>query len=153
MSGLRGRRIELMPVTARDDLPCGLLIATGQADYILYNADTEPLHRRHILTHEFAHLLFDHVGSTAVKLASAKVLMPHLAPSLVERVLGRTVYTEPQEQEAELLASMILSRSRTGGGPAASAQTSGHWLDSLLTVPEAVPEAAPGFGSAAGVDG
>lgn len=137
VSGIRGRRIELMQVTARDDLPCGLLIATGQADYILCNADTGPLHRRHILTHELAHLLFDHVGSAAVRLASAKVLMPHLAPALVDRVLGRTVYTEPQEREAELLASMILSRARKGGGASDATRPPGHWLDSLLSLPGA----------------
>ena len=32
--------------------------------------------------------------------------MPHLSPELVRRVLGRTTYSEVEEQEAELLASL-----------------------------------------------
>jgi hypothetical protein len=36
--------------------------------------------------------------------------MPALPAALVERVLGRTIYTEPQEREAEIVASLILSR-------------------------------------------
>jgi hypothetical protein len=138
----RGRPIELMPVPAAPDLPCGLLVATGRADYILYRTDTGPLHRRHIVVHEVAHLLFDHAG--AAPLAQATALLPHLSPALVQRVLGRTVYTEPQEQEAELLASMILSRVRrdAAGGPQGGAAPVPH-LERLLEWPDPSPDAGP----------
>ncbi|MEV7599020.1 ParH-like protein [Kitasatospora sp. NPDC089797] len=104
----RGRPIELLPVPARPHAPCGLLVSTVAADYILYAADTGVLHQRHILVHEIAHLLLDHAGSAP--LAPAAALLPNLSPALVQRVLGRTSYDEPQEREAELLASLILSR-------------------------------------------
>jgi hypothetical protein len=37
-------------------------------------------------------------------------LLPDLDPDLVERMLGRTSYTDPQEQEAEMVASLLLAR-------------------------------------------
>ncbi|MER7845760.1 ParH-like protein [Kitasatospora sp. NPDC096077] len=108
LAARRGRPIELLPVPARPHAPCGLLVSTVAADYILYAADTGVLHQRHILVHEIAHLLLDHAGSAP--LAPAAALLPNLSPALVQRVLGRTSYDEPQEREAELLASLILSR-------------------------------------------
>ncbi|GAB2575953.1 hypothetical protein GCM10027168_06150 [Streptomyces capparidis] len=108
----RGRPIELMPVAARPSVPCGLLVTTDRADYIVYAADTTALHRQHIILHEVAHLLCGHHGTPD------PALVPHLSPSLVRRVLGRTVYSEPQEREAELLASLILRRAlRSGSAP------------------------------------
>ncbi|MEU8581952.1 ParH-like protein [Streptomyces abikoensis] len=101
----RGRPIELMPIDWTPGVPCGLLIAAEQADYIVYTADTPLLHRQHILVHELAHLLCEHDG------ALSDELLPHLPALLIGRVLGRTVYAQPQEEEAELLASLILQRS------------------------------------------
>lgn len=125
----RGRRIELIPVRARPNLPCGLVITTAEADLILYSADTSPLHRQHILLHEAAHLVCGHVdaigraagtaaeggrapdpGAMGGVGAGISSLLPHLSPELVRGVLGRTVYSEPQEREAELVASLILYR-------------------------------------------
>ncbi|MFI9723158.1 ParH-like protein [Streptomyces sp. NPDC052396] len=100
----RRRPIELIPTPWQPGLPCGLLVTADQADYIVYAADTPPLHRQHILAHELAHLLCEHRGRPSTG------LLPHLSPQLVGRVLGRTVYSEPQEQEAELLASLMLHR-------------------------------------------
>ncbi|MFD9794625.1 ParH-like protein [Streptomyces sp. NPDC059070] len=100
----RGRPIELMPMPWAPGVPCGLLVSAGQADYIAYAADTSVLHRQHILVHELSHLLCGHEGTLSAELT------PHLASDLVHRVLGRTVYAEPQEQEAELLASLIIQR-------------------------------------------
>ncbi|MBM9508884.1 ParH-like protein [Streptomyces sp. KK5PA1] len=117
----RGRPIELLPVPLLPHTPCGLLVTTARADYILYAADTTPLHQQHILLHEAAHLICGHDSATPAMSCAAEVLLPHLPTSLIERVLGRTVYTEPQEREAELVASLILTRAahpvRTGGAP------------------------------------
>lgn len=110
LAARRGRPIELVPVTARPNLPCGLLLTTAGADYILYSADTTPLHQQHILLHEAAHLLCGHQDGGAGLDSAARALAPGLSPALVRRVLGRTVYTEPQEREAEILASLIVSR-------------------------------------------
>jgi hypothetical protein len=118
----RGRPIELMPAPATTGAPCGLLMTTDRADYILYPVDTTELHQQHILMHELAHLLCGHTGGTEIDAAATRALMPNLSPELVRRVLGRTVYSEAEEQEAELLASLIAQRvarlPRPPSGPA-----------------------------------
>lgn len=116
----RGRPIELVPVAARPDFPCGLLVTTDRTDCIFYAADTTPLHQQHILLHEAAHLLCGHHETTAALSDGATTtLLPHLSDSLVQRILGRTVYSEPQEHEAELLASLIRCRAaRDDNAPA-----------------------------------
>jgi hypothetical protein len=106
----RGRRIGLLPVEGATNLPCGLVITTEQSDWIVYRADTTALHRRHILLHEAAHILCGHGERGDTTAAAARSLMPHLGDELVRSVLGRTVYSEPDEREAELLASLILHR-------------------------------------------
>ncbi|MEE1781759.1 ParH-like protein [Streptomyces sp. SP17BM10] len=148
LAARRGRPIELVPVAARPNLPCGLLVSTAEADYILYAADTSPLHRRHILVHEIAHLLFDHAGSAPITPVSSQALLPHLSPALVQRVLGRTGYDEPQEREAELLASLILSRAAKADAAARPGSTPA--LDTLLSAP---PPSGSGSGSESGGGG
>lgn len=111
----RGRPIELMPVSAPEGAPCGLLMSTERADYILYPTNTTALHRRHILLHEVGHLLCGHTGAdggadgVAID-AAGRELMPNLSPELVRRVLGRTTYTDIEEREAELVASLLAQR-------------------------------------------
>jgi hypothetical protein len=131
LAARRGRPIELLPVAARPHAPCGLLVSTQEADYIVYAADTGALHQRHILVHEIAHLMLEHAGSAPLDPAAA--LLPHLSPALVQRVLGRTRYDEPQEREAELLASLILSRAARAdaAGPPGPAPGSPGSLDAL----------------------
>jgi hypothetical protein len=109
----RGRPIGLLPVASRPDAPCGLVVTTRNADWIVYCSDTNGLHRQHILLHEAAHILCGHTergGDGETMAAAARVLMPHLPAELVRSVLGRTVYGEPDEREAELVASLILQR-------------------------------------------
>jgi hypothetical protein len=109
----RGRPIGLLPVEERPNLPCGFVVSTAHSDWIVYRADTTELHRRHILLHEAAHLLCGHgdrVGEGTATAAAAEILMPHLSGELVRSVLGRTLYSEPDEREAELLATLILHR-------------------------------------------
>ncbi|MFI9388145.1 hypothetical protein [Kutzneria sp. NPDC052558] len=129
----RGRPIELMPAAAGAGAPCGLLMTTDRADYILYPADTTELHQQHILLHEVAHLLCGHTGSGEIDAAATKALMPNLSPELVRRVLGRTVYTRDEEQEAELLASLIAQRvARLPRTPSAQAPDEVVQLDRLF---------------------
>ncbi|MEU9448713.1 ParH-like protein [Streptomyces sp. NPDC048277] len=106
----RGRPIQVLPVTVDVGVPCGLLVTTDHTDYILCTPGTSALHRQHILVHEAAHLLCGHDRSPAPEAPGVRALLPGLSPDLVRRVLGRTVYAESAEQEAELLASLILHR-------------------------------------------
>ncbi|MFJ5228755.1 ParH-like protein [Kitasatospora sp. NPDC088391] len=121
----RGRPIELVPLSGPDHSPCGVLISTDRADYIGYPADTTALHQQHIVLHEIGHLLCGHTGNAGSPGSTggagcsegaglsgtvAQVLTPGLSEELVRRVLGRSGYTERQEQEAELVASLALQR-------------------------------------------
>lgn len=106
----RGRRIELIPVVTAPGTPCGLLASTDRADYIFYAANTTTLHQIHIQCHEVAHLLRGHTGTMTLDSDIAALLMPSLPAALVERVLGRTVYSAEEEHDAELLASLIMRR-------------------------------------------
>jgi hypothetical protein len=112
----RGTRIELIPVTTQEATPCGMVVSTDRAEYIFYAQNTTRLHQAHILLHEVGHLLCGHEGAAAVDGSVASVLLPNLPVALVRRVLGRTVYSEAEEQEAEVLASLILHRAGRGPG-------------------------------------
>ncbi|WP_186818489.1 ImmA/IrrE family metallo-endopeptidase [Nocardia ninae] len=113
----RGRRIELVEMTVDRDTPCGMFVATPEADYIFYAANTSPLHQEHIIAHEAAHILYNHGGTGALGEAVAPLLMKNLSPELITRVLGRTAYSESDEAEAEMLASVILIRAGRADPP------------------------------------
>ena len=113
-SAARRKPIELIPLDTEQTTPCGLLAATDRADYIFYAANTSGLHVEHIVVHEIAHLLMGHQGTTPLAMDTTvlNLLMPSLPTEVIRRVLGRTVYAEAEEQQAELLASLVLHRTR-----------------------------------------
>lgn len=81
------------------------------ADDVIYVEEkTSRLHRDHIVLHEIGHLLRDHPGPGGAH-PLARVL-PDLSPELIERLLTRTAYTTDEEQEAELIASLIRTAAR-----------------------------------------
>lgn len=106
----RERPVELIPVTTEPGKPCGLLASTSCADYIFYAANTTAFHQLHIQCHEVAHLLRQHAGTSVLEATVASLLMPSLPAEVIERVLGRTVYSDEEEHDAELLASLIMRR-------------------------------------------
>ncbi|MFD9355231.1 hypothetical protein [Streptomyces sp. NPDC060031] len=105
----RGRPIRLhpLPKEAAESGVCGLWVGTASVDYVFYEAQTTPLHREHIVLHEIGHILFGHHSLDGEETDGR-------APT----VLGRTNYTTRQEQEAEMLASMIRIRTASAGRPA-----------------------------------
>lgn len=104
----RGRPIRLhpLPKEAAESGVCGLWVGTASVDYVFYEAQTTPLHQEHIVLHEIGHILFGHHSVEAEESGS---------DGQVPTVLGRTNYTTRQEQEAEMLASMIRIRTATTG--------------------------------------
>ncbi|MEW1637126.1 hypothetical protein AB0469_23980 [Streptomyces sp. NPDC093801] len=104
----RGRpiRIHPLPREAAESGVCGLWVGTETVDYVFYEAHTTPLHREHIVLHELGHILFGHHSLEGEENGGD-------APV----VLGRTNYTTRQEQEAEMLASMIRIRTSGAGRP------------------------------------
>jgi hypothetical protein len=104
----RGRPIQLRPIAMPADSPCGVWLASAAGDYIFYEQHTSGLHQEHIILHELGHLLCDHHTEELGGLEISRLLMPNLDPSLVRKVLSRSHYSAGEEQEAELIASLIL---------------------------------------------
>jgi hypothetical protein len=118
---LRGRRLTVQAVPALNSAaPCGLWISMPGADYILYDPDTSRLHAEHIVLHELGHMLCGHTIAAGVRNSTIARLLPDIDPRTVARVLGRACYSNAQEQEAEMLASVIWARAARGpaGTPA-----------------------------------
>jgi hypothetical protein len=122
----RGRPLRVLPLPgpARPGEPCGMWIATETADYVFHARGRSPLHQQNIILHEIGHMLCEHTGpDTAVA-----ALLPQLDPTMVQRVLARSRYSTPQEEEAELAAALMLE---SAGWPTAGARPLGD-LDELF---------------------
>lgn len=107
----QGRPIHLFEENLPADSPCGLAVRTERFDAIFYEADTSRLHQEHIIRHELGHLICGHLSAPVLDAESSRLLLPDLDPSLVRAALGRTNYSEIEEKEAELIASLLLRRS------------------------------------------
>lgn len=97
---------------------CGLWVATDTQDEIYVEEKTTAMHREHIMLHELGHILCEHESGEDVSLAR---FLPDLSPELIQRLLARTSYSTLQEQEAELVASLI----RTAAGAVTAATPDG----------------------------
>jgi hypothetical protein len=92
------------------DGPCGAWLSVADADYILYEKLTSRPHQDHIIVHEVGHLICHHEAAPVVGDGTVLALLPHLAPEMVQRMLGRTGYSDLEEQQAEMIASLILQQ-------------------------------------------
>ena len=108
LAARRGRRIGLHPNDYMPGGVCGMWLRLAETDIIVY-ARTAPLHQEHIVLHEVGHMLGDHGGQVHVA-ELARELMPDLDPAMVRSLLSRSHYSDAEEQEAELLATMLLER-------------------------------------------
>lgn len=105
----RGRRIDLLPYDHVLGGACGIWLGFADFDVIAYTRTT-PLHEEHIILHEVGHMLCGHQGVGGVGDDLIQLLMPDLDPAMVRGVLGRASYSDAEEQEAELIATLILKR-------------------------------------------
>lgn len=113
LASQRGRPIYLYALPSKFTINlCGLWVATHEHDEIYVEDKTTPFHREHIILHEIGHIICDHGAADPGSPAALSEFMPDLSPGLIERLLARTGYTSEQEQEAELVASLI----RTAAG-------------------------------------
>ena len=106
----RARTVHLLPRPMPARGPCGLWIAGFHADYVFYDAATSPVHQLALIGHEFGHMLFDDVASSALARELAAMLMPDLDLRLVSRLLARSTYEQHQERRAEVFASVVVQR-------------------------------------------
>jgi hypothetical protein len=90
--------------------PSGVCVSTQAADYIFYEASTSLLHQQHIVLHEIGHLLWGHLTDMTGSEQALRLLLPSLDPRVVIRTLGRGDCTGVTEQQAELVATLIMQR-------------------------------------------
>lgn len=88
----------------------GLLVDQHDADYVLVERQTTPLHQRQIAIHELAHLICGHRPRLQSTDAVLQGEGEGLRDDLVRYVLQRGGYRNVEEQEAEILASLIMER-------------------------------------------
>jgi hypothetical protein len=119
LAAKRGRPIQLRPIATRSG-PWGLWVAGPSADIIFYEQETSPLHQEHIILHEASHVLCAHRPVPVADAELMQLLFPDLCPETVQRVLQRASYSGEEEQEAELLASLILERVGSTSAPMAT---------------------------------
>jgi hypothetical protein len=106
----RGRPIVLKPITTGDSAPSGFWVAARTKDYICYEADTAKLHQEHIILHELGHMVCEHNTPADSHELLAQILLPTLDPAVVRKVLARTAYSHPEEEQAELFATLVLGQ-------------------------------------------
>jgi hypothetical protein len=110
----RGRAIRLRSLPSGFGAhACGLVISTDTADEIYVEEKTSRFHRDHIALHEIGHILMHHDNGGREDPGALAGLLPSLDPEAIRRILGRTSYTTEQEQEAELVASLIRAKAGT----------------------------------------
>jgi hypothetical protein len=99
----RGRPIQLLPFAFPQGELSGMWLALNDLDVVVFPQEASPLRRVAIIGHELGHMLLGHSpGGTAAALF-------HAVPGLdVARYLGRTMYTEQAEAEAERLGTQIV---------------------------------------------
>ncbi len=114
----RGRALELVPYSMPGGGPVGIWIALRSVDVIIYDQNTTELHQEQIIAHELGHMLMGHHG-TDLAAVKDRPLDPRLARALglsptsdadegaSPVKLHRESYTDRQELEAELVASLI----------------------------------------------
>ncbi|SDJ00163.1 hypothetical protein SAMN05444157_1217 [Frankineae bacterium MT45] len=106
----RGRALRILPKPANlTGAPCGLWLCTEHEDVVFVDESTSELHQLHILLHEIGHLLCDHSMLTETGDGFAAEYLPDLDPAMVRWTLSRHEYVEQQEQEAEMLATLLLA--------------------------------------------
>jgi hypothetical protein len=106
----RGKPIILRAASFPAGVLTGGLLITDSVDFIAYPRTT-PLHRDHIIGHELGHIICRHSGMLGSGDDSAlRAVFPNLSPAIVRDMLRRDRYTDIQEQEAEMMASVIFQQ-------------------------------------------
>ncbi|MEV0759437.1 hypothetical protein [Nocardia sp. NPDC050435] len=87
--------------------PTGAIVYSSEGIFVPFSKHTSQVHRHNIVLHELGHLLFGHNGITDVDRERSQAMFPDLDPDLVISMLQRTNYSDDQEKEAELFASVM----------------------------------------------
>ncbi|MCP2262241.1 hypothetical protein LX15_005975 [Streptoalloteichus tenebrarius] len=106
----RGRPLHLQPISGLTSpgAPSGLWLATDTADHIFYEQDTSPLHHDHIILHEVGHMLCEHNQLALDDVRTAFRAIGSVDPARIRSILPRIRYNQDEEQQAEMIATLIL---------------------------------------------
>jgi Zn-dependent peptidase ImmA (M78 family) len=91
--------------------PFGLWFGLADRDCIFYQRETTPAHQAHIILHELGHLIADHPSDESDPdsfAADMRVRPPEGGVREASKARRRTCYDSRHEQEAELIATIIL---------------------------------------------
>ncbi|WP_432011189.1 toxin [Streptomyces cucumeris] len=127
LGGRSGRPVHLLPVELHGTGVFGLWFRADDADYIAYERHTSTAHQWHIIAHEVSHMLCGHHGDGTTASIPTE-LFAGLDPSVVRGMLTRCGYAREVEQEAEVMASLLLLslNARQQGGEPARRAAPGH---------------------------
>lgn len=114
MEGALGRQIRLVPLDDPDGglgTACGLRVKAPEFTIILYRRRTSRNQTEHIILHELAHEWLDH-GTTLTAAEVERYVPERIRQEVIRRfpstlVQGRVDFGSPEEQQAELSASLI----------------------------------------------
>lgn len=108
----RGRDIWVLP--DKGELPpeiTGLWLGAAQRDYVYFREGLVGCRLENTLLHEFAHIIRKHRSASVEEQDWLRAQAPNLAAiGDIEHMCMRRDYASGDEQEAELMASMILAR-------------------------------------------
>ncbi|WP_224386173.1 hypothetical protein [Pseudonocardia sp. ICBG1293] len=110
VSTVRKRPVELIGLDVKTSGLSGLWVETAEIDLVVYEASAGFQHRIHIVAHEFAHMLCGHTSTKSMTDQVIALLFPDLDPTFVRGMLGRGGYDDRDEQEAEVVATVLLER-------------------------------------------
>jgi IrrE N-terminal-like domain len=109
----RSRRLVLTTATLPPGCT-GLWAASRSADYIFYGHDAAPAEQLRAIGHELGHMILGHRGMQISASEFARLLFLHLDPHKVAAALALVPviarYSETEEAEADVFASLLLDR-------------------------------------------
>lgn len=108
LAGERDRPLHLLPLPTptAPGTPSGMWLVTERGDYIFYDSQTSLLHQEHIIVHEIGHMVCGH--RSAGDDQQLYRMIDIADPESIRQALPRIRYSDEQEQEAEMMASLIL---------------------------------------------
>lgn len=109
----RGQRVQLHELPTGVGRVCGLYVSLPAVDHVFFATGTSPRHQQHIIVHELMHLLFGHGGLRGFSPEVLERLLPGLDAGLVRAALARGGYSDPEEREAETVASLVMEHVRS----------------------------------------
>lgn len=110
LSAQNERPIHLIPMPFPERHLFGLWLKMDDFDIIAYEKAASASHKEHIIAHELAHIAFQHRGSVKFEESATGPLFSDVEPGVVKGMLMRSRYSDDEEQEAEMMASLILAR-------------------------------------------